>query len=63
MMHAGKYSALEPQTIAEAFKGVGYKGEVEVFENPKEAVDKVSDDVVLVTGSLYLVSEIRNMLC
>ena len=63
MMHAGKYSALEPQTIAEAFKSAGYKGEVEVFENPKEAVDKVSDDVVLVTGSLYLVSEIRNMLC
>src|SRR3989344_5318800 len=63
MMHAGKYSALEPQEISSVFKKAGFDGEINSFSDPKKALEKIKKgEVVLITGSLYLVSELRSSL-
>ena len=58
----GKNLAMETEEIQKVFEEVGYKGEIVTADNPAEALSKVKSKVVLVTGSLFLVSEIRELL-
>lgn len=65
MTYGGKNLAMETKDIEHAFIKAGYSGKTTIIENSSKALEKAkninNNDVILVTGSLFLVSEIRSL--
>lgn len=62
---AGQWEAVEPSELRRAFAGSGFAGEVVVEPDPNRAFEAAlglgaSDAAVVVTGSLYLVGNVRH---
>jgi dihydrofolate synthase/folylpolyglutamate synthase len=56
---------LEASHLAETIRGIGYTGALDVLADVTQALDLIlpkagAEDVILVTGSLYMVGEARN---
>ena len=64
LMDQGKILSIEPEKIEKIIKKKGFKGKVDIIYNPEPAVGETikkaqKEDIILVTGSLYLVGIIR----
>ena len=63
----GVIESYKPQDLSKMIEKTGYKGQLKIIMNPQEAYKKAigeskEEDIILATGSLYLIGEIKKSL-